>query len=731
MLPSRLSICAALVVCLVSSGCGGGGGGGNQSSSSSSSSSGGSVVGGPVITAFQLVSSGVSLGDSSALTWDVSNATSLSIDQGVGAITGKALVDKSITVTTSAVGDRIYTLTATNAKGSTTAQVRLVTWPATVGINADRPPFMTERNGAFRQAWGGGGHWPQQLFWEDASIYKTSWNDMVVDADSIDSGGLAPAIGCVAWGFDLILGNGGDAANGIADYSAKPEFKRYSDWMNARKDDYFAVDAEGKIAYPGQGYISFGMPMLPADISNGAASQTFGEWAGERVGKLALNIHCRSLIGADGFIGLNYFTDSHPRLINAFEKWANVTVPGNTVAERSSYITKNFATEWWDFAAHNQSTFFVTAAKTILAGGRVPLVGGQYPNIPAIARFFGDDPLIWAQHIDPKYLFFYVENQSAGDRDTPPQWTSVASLGATASRCPDVAIGAFVDADQQDYWGAVERAKLSRADGYKYLKHVWLSSAWAHVANSNGSVRRAAQVMVRSYWDAGGVDADMVQTYLAHIPKHPFGPALYYSLAIERSFEAPPPPNTDTPNYYYQHWYILQNIATPTNTVNYPQIGSTQGINIGYWVGDTVDISKLAAADIPSAWLVYNLDRLPAAEKSRLQAIAPVIDPRVDPAAVLAAGPVRVKGSGLNCLAFVDQSGSVIVLVSNVNPTSTTGSLEFTKVGNGTFSCKGLLGTPNAALTVANNAGSFPITVAERDTVVFEIPGLKWIGHTP
>ena len=549
----------------------------------------------PVINAFTLASVGVSKGETDTLTWDVSDATTLSIDQGIGILTDKALTDKSLTVSADAVGDRIYTLTATNAKGSVTAKVRMVMWPAKVGISADRPPFLTENNGVYHQAWGGGGWWPQQLFWEDCDFYKSSWNDIVTDADDLNSGGVVPAIGCVAWGFDLVLGNGGDAANGIADYSGKPEFKHYADWMNARKDDYFAQDDTGAIAYPDEGYISFGMPMLPADISNGADSQTYGEWAGERVGRLANDIHCRGVVGADGFIGLDYNTDWHPRLIAAFEKWAGIKVTGTTVTEKHDFIMASYGTKWWDFAAHNQSSFYATAAKVILAGGHSPLVGGQYPNIPAVARFFGDDPRIWAPHLDPKYYVFFVENQSAGDRDTPPQWTSVASIGATASRCPTVAIGGFIDADIQDYWGAVDRAKLSHADGLKYLKHVWLATAWAHVANTDGSVRRAAQFLVRSFWDAGGIDADVVQTYLGHIPRHPFGPALYYSLAIESSFENTP--GYDEPNYYFQHWYLLDNIATPSaDPVNYPQTGATQGLNVA--IGSVT-------------WLILPRSRLP------------------------------------------------------------------------------------------------------------------------
>jgi hypothetical protein len=32
-------------------------------------------------------------------------------------------------------------------------------------------------------------------------------------------------------------------------------------------------------------------------------------------------------------------------------------------------------------------------------------------------------------------------------------------------------------------------------------------------------------------------------------------------------------------------------------------------------------------------------------------------------------------------------------------------------------------------MTVANNAATVPISVAAYDTVVYEIPALKWIGH--
>ena len=69
----------------------------------------------PAIASFVPSPASISPGQSSKLSWSVSGATSLSIDQGVGAVTGSsALVSPAATTT--------YTLTATNSSGSATAQ---------------------------------------------------------------------------------------------------------------------------------------------------------------------------------------------------------------------------------------------------------------------------------------------------------------------------------------------------------------------------------------------------------------------------------------------------------------------------------------------------------------------------------------------------------------------------------------------------------------------------------
>ncbi len=596
--------------------------------------------------------------------------------------------------------------------------------PPARGYDADRPAFVFEKNGIYKQVYLGG-PWPQQLFWENVKAFEDLRGEGLADVASIEANGLVPTMGCVAWGIDLKLANGG--GDGLEDWSQKDGYKQYAAWMNPRKNSYFALKADGTIGYPDQGYISFGMPMLPADLPAGSPPKTFGEWAGERLGRYALRHNIRGLYGADGFIGINYFTDWHPRLLDSFAAWVGQAVPGATVQARHDYIVQHLHPEYLDFIAHKQASFYAAFANTLLAAGKSPLVGGQVPNEPGTARWFGDDPRIWLQHIEGKYTMFNVETQAAGDRNVQPQWTSAITLGHWAAYEPDANTGVVLDADNPEFWNPWKNQGGTEEFGWRHLKHNWLSAGWVHIAGRDGSVRRATKCITRTYWDAGAVDAAQLAAIFGHIPRHPFGPALYYSASIQREYERPAPAGLERGYTNYSVRYMLQDaLGDPAVRADF---GTGQGLNVGYWVSDAVDPAKLPAANRPSAWLVFKANLLPAAERTKLEAVAPVIDPGTNMAAALAAGPVRAKGAGLSCLAFVDQNGAVVVLVSNCRATATTGSLDFTQVGNGTFACNGLLGTPNAALTIAANKGSLPLTVAARDTLVFEIPGLKWLGH--
>lgn len=83
-------------------------------------------VGVPVISSFAASPTSITSGQSSTLSWNVTGATSLSINQSIGTVTGTSR-SVSPTVTTT------YTLTATNAQGSVNSSV-------TVTINPILPP---------------------------------------------------------------------------------------------------------------------------------------------------------------------------------------------------------------------------------------------------------------------------------------------------------------------------------------------------------------------------------------------------------------------------------------------------------------------------------------------------------------------------------------------------------------------------------------------------------------
>jgi hypothetical protein len=107
---SYLAMAALLIALALTaiSGCGGGG-----SSSSSGQTTAPSIASG----SFKAAASTITAGGSTTLSWSVSNATSLSIDNGVGTVTGASVTVKPSATTT-------YTLTATNSAGtSVTAQV--------------------------------------------------------------------------------------------------------------------------------------------------------------------------------------------------------------------------------------------------------------------------------------------------------------------------------------------------------------------------------------------------------------------------------------------------------------------------------------------------------------------------------------------------------------------------------------------------------------------------------
>jgi PKD repeat protein len=102
----------------------------------------------PVIASFTATPSSVVVGNPATLAWTVSGATSLSIDNGVGTVTGTS-ISVAPTVTT------IYTLTATNAGGpaTSTATVTVTPFPAPVIASFTATPSTIARGASSTLAW--------------------------------------------------------------------------------------------------------------------------------------------------------------------------------------------------------------------------------------------------------------------------------------------------------------------------------------------------------------------------------------------------------------------------------------------------------------------------------------------------------------------------------------------------------------------------------------------------
>jgi PKD repeat protein len=86
----------------------------------------------PEIASFTANPASIGVGASSTLSWSVSGATSLSIDQGVGAVTGTSRVVAPAVTTT-------YTLTATGAGGTASATTTVTVHAAALHVQYDDP----------------------------------------------------------------------------------------------------------------------------------------------------------------------------------------------------------------------------------------------------------------------------------------------------------------------------------------------------------------------------------------------------------------------------------------------------------------------------------------------------------------------------------------------------------------------------------------------------------------
>jgi hypothetical protein len=285
----------------------------------------------------------------------------------------------------------------------------------------------------------------------------------------------------------------------------------------------------------------------------------------------------------------------------------------------------------------------------------------------------------------------------------------IGGMVLAAAREPDIRNGANLSADDDEFWRATATfwPNLSTADqherGLKELKRVWLETAWSQVATREGTSRRAMAFMSRDYWDGGKLDAKVTQLIRTIVPTKPFGFALYYSNAAERTQEARVPAHGDL-NATYMSPDILMNFKNGGGAVN-------------YYVA-TAGLAKLQAASKPAAWLVLD-GPVPAAEMAKLKAIAPVLT-SLGAAKTFANAPLTYT-NGLTGIGFYDQNNRLIVTVTNQGAGALNGKATLKSLPAGNYAATDLFTGAVIRFAVGTTGGALPVTVTRWDTRAFSI----------
>lgn len=594
---------------------------------------------------------------------------------------------------------------------------------------------------------------PAQLFF-DANA-ASPFNDpaeMAKTAESVTSleaDGIVPSAGVQRWESTFAASFpdgsfarepewvGPDRARG---FPKSPEFVAWRNWIAAHPR-YEDVAADGGTMPPSfrewgssWGFIAPFTPLDPADCPPDLAAGC--NWGDLFAYRWALT---SSRTGAYGLI-LSDFSDSlpgfpanrhdfNPAILALFAQQTGAALPPSStpMPERARWIVTQAFDQWIDFAARGYAAFYAALAQRIgAATGKTALIIDQCGRTPAERRLYGTDQRIIAAVLAPdRYLCLWDNHVIQSDRGGPiaePLIRELAGPVLAAAREPSVRNGANLEADDRAYWAAIDKfyptldAEARREVGLGLLRRLWIWSAWAHVADRTGTVRRALALASRDYWDEGSLSALDPLPRLIHtiVPTHPFGPALYYSVAAERAIERDEGRRVGTSDTELRPYLSAETLQTLVDG----------GAALGYFVSDAALDALGRSDDRPSAWIVPDTrGHLPAGERQKLEAIAPV----VETAAELARLPGQTLrfSPGVAGFGFRDQTGRVVIVASNPSAAPDAkpveGSATLAWPEGGTVDAQELLSGRNMTLTAADRSVVLPLTLGRWQTVVFAL----------
>jgi hypothetical protein len=485
------------------------------------------------------------------------------------------------------------------------------------------------------------------------------------------------------------------------------------------------------------GHIS---PLTPLDAKDCPPDMTLGcDWGDAYAWRWARS---SAKTGAYGLI-LSDFSDSQPGFASNVHDFnprivANFVAAGtqyeaglsdmSQIAERANWIVSNHFNAWNDFNATGYAKFYAAlAARVGAATGRKPLIVDQCGLTPAARRLFGTDARILAKTMSAQnYVCMWDGHVIQADRTGPiltPPIQEVAGFVLAAAREPLMRNGANLEADDEAYWTAIAQfyptldPAAQQEVGQKLLKRLWIWSAWAHVADRSGDVRRAIAFASRDYWDSGKLTAldPMTSVLRTIVPARPFGPALYYSAAVERAVEQAAAKKVGTRD---------QDIAT------YLAAGDLQalidgGAPVGYYVSDAA-LPSIGRNSAPSAWIVPDAKGLlPPVEQAALEMIAPVAM-SADALAALPDQPLKLS-KGLAGFGFYDTAGKLVLVISNPatapDAQMVSGTVQLTKLqaADGPSQLQNPLTGATQPIMVSMHAATIPVEVARWDTIVLSL----------
>jgi len=509
-----------------------------------------------------------------------------------------------------------------------------------------------------------------------------------------------------------------------ADDPSKAKLAWYK-WSKAHRD-YWALGPEGEPHTPWgkdfpMAWISPSMPLKKKDWPKGYDEADYGDLITSKVVSLSKRAGTRGVTLADGYGGLirpgAKHVDFNPRTLRGFEARQDIRLEGTSISEKADDILSNHYHEWLDYWAHVWGRWQAEMANGIeKATGDPALIRTQGDQTPQWQRRVGNDLRVWLKHLDRDQGFYFAEPNAFGPHDPRSVGGGLDVVGLTASYEPDFRVGVRPIMPMKEEFDRSElfyrtadnlMGDLSDKEmqewGEKYVKYHILSTTWLGVANRDGTVRRGIQGILRYRGDLGKMPKDIERLMNEHRFSAPYGLAVYFSQDVMHAYEKSG-----------EMWDIGNDLTARIDKNGWP---------LGYFVSDAA-LDQLKPKNYPTGWVTSNPERLPDAERQKLEAIAPIYD-LSESGSTPTDSPLSFSDNA-GGYAFVDQNGNTILMIyrrdwDDPNAKDEKVTVHFDGLPSGEYTARDLLNDETFKIAISDSgAGTLRFELERWDARMFE-----------